>query len=129
MKSLIELVEDFIEALFVGDVMTGLHDKDYIMIMRQERPQFVSEYTQMMDELTTRIQAFIITDREADKKAFAQDIFNNVLMLRNVGFIINNPNSIKEVSFYRARALYFEDRNKELTETVMALKAGQSAVR
>jgi hypothetical protein len=75
-----------------------------------------------------QIPRYISMEKGESKEKEAKDVFNQVLSFRGKGYLRNNPNSVKEVSFYRARAAYFEDKNKDLTETVMALKAGRSGI-
>jgi hypothetical protein len=129
MRGIIEIVEEFIEALFAGDVITGVHDTEYIVSMRSEHADFVGDQMELMEKLTGTEIPLFMTSQGEQKVQRALKIFNAVLSLRNKGFLMNNPNSAKEIAFLRAKAIYFADRNKELLHQTMDLKAGSSGIR
>lgn len=50
-----------------------------------------------------------------------QNSFGMILVLRYVGVFKNNPDSIKEMNFYKERCRILEENNKELTQNVKDL--------
>jgi hypothetical protein len=64
-----------------------------------------------------------------EKESIAEKMFLILLRWREIGFLKNNPNSAKEVSFYRAKAIYHEDQVKALNEQVRALNSDITKLR
>lgn len=105
MNRIVELADEFIEGLYDGSIL-------YYDLNVESLPNgttWVSHVDQhnrlIVDGTRTSLNAaihdYLIDQDEKDKVTTANIIYNCVLILRRLGVIQNNPDSLKELGFYK----------------------------
>ncbi len=142
MNRLVELADEFIEGLYDGSIL-------YYDINVESLPNgttWVSHADQhnilivngTRTSLNAAIHDYLIDQDDEVKEGTAKIIYNCVLILRRLGVIKNNPDSLKELNFYK-QGYYDEfqisddlrrklkdahDKINELQKTVTSLQKG-----
>ncbi|MCS4538859.1 MAG: hypothetical protein HYY67_08385 [Thaumarchaeota archaeon] len=115
MKSILEQVDEFIEGLSDGSIITLFAAEDpEERFARIGRGLKLATYSDNVSELVqVQIPQYIESSNE-DKEKKAWVIFKKALFLRSAGVIRNNPNNLKELDFYKAENLKLkEDLHKK----------------
>ena len=103
MKSIVEHVEEFIEGWFDGSII--FYNVDPIRLTRGTT--WVSEHDQEAQSfanekriaLSSALEKYV--KKGKDNALQAGEIYASVLVLRGYGMIKNNPDSLKEINFYK----------------------------
>lgn len=130
MRDITELVDEFVEEIFEGSIVSVRHNRDaYLLLQQALTPDdFIQAWASFAVLVTIDIPRYLLAEDE-EKKKQTMKIFEKVNTLRAEGAVMNNPNALKEATFYKAKALYFEERAKQLEEQVMALQAGRTGIK
>lgn len=127
MRSIFEQVDEFIEGVFDGSIVFLTSDLFKTpSIEKQNKYGFGHELEKKLHESKRRIVEELIpkyltsTDDE-EKENTAFEIFNAVTHNRSIGTIYNNPNTSKELNWYRIQNSRLNEDNKQLREDVKNL--------
>lgn len=141
MIKIIELADDFIRGLYDGSILyydikpeSLPHGTTWVSHVDEVAKMIVS---QTRTRLNQNMQLYL-TDPDNQKEHYAKEVFEAVLLLRRYGVIKNNPDSLKELNFYK-QGYYDEfqtsddlrrklkdshDKIDELQKTVISLQKG-----
>lgn len=112
MKTDIELCDEFIESLIVGDI------ESHILDAVAKNTIEIKNFEDGLREFRNEIMRFRYQDDPALKAKAAKDAVESILLMRFNGILKNNPNTVKSVAehrdYYRNRALAAEERVKDL---------------
>ncbi len=141
MRSIIEQVDEFIEGFFDGSIISAL---DMMMDLKKTKPllarmsqDFVDKLDRLNDTLRReKIPAYLKATDPSTKAQLAEFIFLAVFELRYTGVIRNNPDTAKEITYWKNRCLTeeLESASKDkvildLKEQITKLAVGRSAIR
>lgn len=139
MRPIEEQVDCFIEDFFNGNIITVFHEKAdlkgnepisaALLILNKGVKDFAKAVGEGSESLGRLISEY--TKAGATGKAeLAYQIYNIIIGLRYVGILQNNPNNLKELSFYRSRAELqakdIQERDEQIVgamETIRKLRA------
>jgi hypothetical protein len=110
MHPLMELVDQFMEDLFNGHIITFQYEK--IDTTGKEEPVLfhqlrTSEEVRkqifgLTSEFASLVPVYASTEGHTERNAMI--LYNDITLLRLYGIFQNNPNNLKELNFYRSRA-------------------------
>ncbi len=133
MKSIISQVDEFIEGLFDGSIITVL-TRDVELKREATVPGYfaslfggaknlgesaIALFTKLTGDLIPRY----ISSVSNEKHTVALDIYYSVLSLRAAGFIQNNPSSLRELEFYKKENAELKEKKANLEGKVQDLSS------
>lgn len=135
MSETVTQVDQFIKNLFDGDVVTVVQrasiDPKVAAFMGEDPDNKVVDN---LEALLKQIYSYLGAAAD-EKEPRALVLYRNVLRLRTYSLIQNNPESLKQLGFWKDRALTLEiqlqdsyKRINELVSDMMKLKVGSSAI-
>lgn len=146
MRPLREQADEFIEAFFDGSIVTlfsrvgvKASDETYPIVINELNTKMISS---LVNEKIPHYLALVtgvsdmpkISDEDLTDLAF--NIFGDVLKLRAVGAITNNPDTLKETTYWKNRCLTVELESAEkekkirsLVEDIDKLRVGRSGIK
>lgn len=104
MIDIIEFADNFIRGLYDGSIL-------YYDIRTDSLPTRTTWVSSVDEQSKTLVDSrrtilndnidLFLTDPDNQREQYAKQIFESVLVLRRLGVIQNNPNSLKELNFYK----------------------------
>jgi hypothetical protein len=131
MRPIIDQVDEFIEGFFDGSIISSLDimaERSSKRLLAHMKNEDVNYIDYMSDKLRGELIPNYLKAEGEEKEKVGAAIFIGVMELRYIGVIKNNPDTMKETTYWKNRCLTVELQNKQLTDTVMALKAGSSGI-
>jgi septal ring factor EnvC (AmiA/AmiB activator) len=120
MKSTVEFVDEFIEDLFKGNVETRIEKVigyfKTISPKRDDGGEVLLEVAKDLDKLSKVIAKYRKESDTQKKAALAEKIFDEVVSSRLYGLLENNPNTQKELDFYKDENTRLRGENNQLRE-------------
>ena len=117
MKSIIKQVEEFMEGVFSGNIITffqkDVNEKEGLISPLYFMPEETSRSMEDLSSQLIKLMIQFIDPSNINKKETATKLYVAISGLRLVGMIQNNPNSIKELDFYKNENSRLIDENKK----------------
>ena len=149
MRPVTQLIDEFIEDFFDGSIITILvrdikrDGTEPLPLLFQASKSKSKDTIISVNKLENFLEKFIQIDiptylslQDKAKEAKAPSMLQKIVVLRAYGLIINNPNNIKELEFYKIRSNALENELRKREEdiigylkTISAYKASSSATR
>lgn len=101
MKKAVEIVDEIIEELAFGEIESDL------LTQAPNTGSGAQGWANAMSKIADAMQEYLAKGEEEDKKELAEKILRDILNLRLVGFLKNNPNSVKQL---RAERDFYKER-------------------
>jgi hypothetical protein len=123
MKSIVEQVDEFMEGLADGSILffnafspQQQPDHTWVTAMDTRSQELADIHVQILND---NIPLYLSLNNKKEELAFK--IHYSMLMLRSLGVIMNNPDALKELHFFKSRCEKLETEKQKLEARVSDL--------
>jgi hypothetical protein len=136
MRPITDQVDEFIEGYFDGSIVSELEAiKQSRSLVKEARKLLMDDMQELIFDLVPKYLGMVDIEEE-DKKTLAQKIFLQVLLLRHGALLKNNPDTLKEATYWKSRCLTTEEEGLRKDKQILSLKdditklrVGQGAIK